>query len=119
MTDPQTSQIYHQEHRALSPTIDEAYIETVIAAAELKEYLCTRMGPIREPFLAFYRRFNILYMMTCQHKEMDPYRDTAKQITAWAYPGNHITPAKCMKGIDLFDLWQAHLFKAGIMSVRK
>ena len=111
--------IPQQEHQGLSNTIDSLYIGSVVSAAELRVYLCDRKGPVRVPFLAFYGNFIALFTMTYKHKEMEPYKETSDKIAKWAYPSNHIDPPKCLRGIELFDEWQAGLFKAGLLSVRK
>lgn len=112
-------QSYHQDHPSLGPTIDGLYIETVGAAANLNEYLINQVGMLREPFLSFYKRFNALFMTTHHMREMEPFKDTAEKIAKWCHPSNHIDRSKCLTGISLFDEWQANLFKAGVLSVRK
>jgi hypothetical protein len=107
------------EHKGLSNTIDSLYIASVSCSANLRRYLCNPVGPIKIPFLDFYENFVALFTMTYKHKEMESFKEAADKIVKWAFPSNHITPDKCLKGIELFDEWQAGLFRAGLLSVRK
>ena len=112
-------QQYHQDHKALTATIDGLYVETVLSQAELMSHLCTRVGNIRDYFLPFYRAFMALHSMTESHKEMDPYRELSERIRRWGYPSNHFDPVKSMAGVELFREWGSALFKAGLLSVKK
>lgn len=118
-TTPASPQQYHQEHKALSITIDGLYVETVLSQADLMGYLCTRVGNIRDFHLPFYRNFMALYTMTANHKEMEPFKEVSEKIRRWGYPSNHFDPGKSMAGVSLFNDWGAALFKSGILSVKK
>ena len=115
---PSHSFIPQQEHHGLCTTIDSLYIASVLTSTNLRRWLIIRQGPIRDPFLSFYENFVALFTMTYKHKEMEPYKEIADKIIRWEYR-NHIDPDRCMIGIRLFDDWQAGLFKAGLLSVRK
>lgn len=119
MTNGAVPQQYHQDHKALSVTIDGLYVETALAQADLMGYLCIHVGNIRDYYLPFYRSFIALYTMTASLKEMEPFSDLSAKVKKWGIPSNHIDPGKCLIGIDLFADWGAALFKSGILSTKK
>jgi hypothetical protein len=119
MTNGAAPQQYHQDHKALSITIDGLFVETAFAQSDLMGHLCIRVGNIRDYYLPFYRSFMALYTMTSGHKEMEPYADLSGKVKRWGTPSNHIDPSKCMVGITLFFEWKDALFKSGILSMKK
>ena len=106
------------EHRNILAEIDFYYGETCKASAWLQRYLIIKIGPMRDPFLYFFENFITLFTMTHKHKEMGTAKEVSEKILKWRN-GTEITPARCKKGIELFDDWQEALFKAGLLSVRK
>ena len=118
MTDGTQFFIPQQEHRGIRETIDLLYVWTATYSAELRGHLVERIGPLQEPYMNFYRSFAALHTMTCCHKEMEPYKHISENIVSWVNTRN-VNEQSSYKGLQLFDLWQSALFKAGLLSVRK
>jgi hypothetical protein len=115
-----------KEHKKVTDEIDDSYMDTVYAAANLKSYLVSKKGGNkREHFVSFHRAFYTLFVHTRYMGGMDKDEDgMIKEIEGWfedcSHPKfRHIPDPFIRDGIDLFSEYQKKIITKGIITVTR
>jgi hypothetical protein len=123
-----------KEHKKITDEIDDMYMDTLFAEANLQTFLVSPHGANRsEQVLSFYRSFRGLFTHTRHMKGMDEITEEDKkkkikplieQVEDWfldgtdprirkgRYPDNFLK-----RGLSLFSKYQKKLIAKGVVSV--
>lgn len=115
-----------KEHKKVTDEIDDSYMDTVYAAANLSSYLVSKVGGNkREQFVAFHRAFYTLFVHTRYMGGMDKKEDNiTDEIEGWfadcSRPKFRSLPIPFIKdGINLFSAYQKKLLTKSIITVTR
>lgn len=115
-----------KEHKKVTDEIDDSYMDTVYAAANLRSYLVSKSGGNkREHFVAFHRAFYTLFMHTRYMGGMEKEDDVVtNEIEGWFDDCNHpkfrkLPPVFIEDGINLFSAYQKKLITKGVITVAR
>lgn len=111
--------VQQYEHRSVRESIDAAYLDTVLAAVELQNYLDDPRGNPMSKFRTFYRAFLYLFTMTAYGKSMASAGVICEKISAWLEPepgGNNIK-ARAASGIKLWQDYHKQLLSTSTITV--
>lgn len=118
------------EHKKITDEIDDLYMTTIFAAADISTFIVGGEGGSRkEKFLSFYRPFYGLYSHTKDLSQMAVKRDEGledlyAELNSWFedslrpairkgnYPDEFISD-----GLRLFDAYKHFILERGVVSV--